>query len=147
MSAIAPPEQPAALIHSMYAAFNTRDVSGFVAHLHPDIVWYTLDLQIQPLFMRGREEVGAFVASLLSTAAVFTAEPQTMRSDGELVLARILHRSRRRHGDPETSYEVVHLWTVRGGQVVKHRFYLGMDKALKGFNGHRARVAVPPALA
>lgn len=132
---------PLALVRDMYAAFNRRDVDAFVSHLSPNVRWYTLDMQIQPRFLRGREEVRAFVASLLASAAVFTADPEELRHEGELVLARICHRSRRRPSDPETAYRVVHLWTVRGDSVVKHRFYLAIDKAMKAVAGRRASAA------
>jgi ketosteroid isomerase-like protein len=131
-------EDPVELIGRMYAAFNRRDIDGFLAHLASDVRWYTLDPAIQPRFLRGREEVGEFVRSLLATAAVFTAEPQEIQRRGELVLARVCHRSRRRPSDPPTAYPVVHLWTVRDGIVVKHRFYLSASKATKALNGRRS---------
>jgi ketosteroid isomerase-like protein len=128
---------PIEVVCEMYDAFNRRDVEGFLSHLAPDIHWYTLDLTIKPCYLRGRCEVGGFLRSLLASAAVFTAEPQELHCENELVLARICHRSRRRVSDPESAYQVVHLWTVRRGTVVKHRFYLAMSKASKALNGQR----------
>jgi ketosteroid isomerase-like protein len=142
-SAVRAASEPAEVIRGAYDAFNRRDVPAFLARLHPDVRWYTLDLTIKPRFLRGREEVGGFIDSLLQTSAVFTTEPEEMRSTGELVLVRICHRSRREALSPETTYRVVHLWTVRDGQIVKHRFYLAMSKAAKAFSGHAGTVPRP----
>lgn len=71
------------LARSLLDAWNRRDIDGFAALLHEDVVWYDCGMPSPPA--RGRDAVRAYSASVIEAFPDFTyeiREPVCVSADG-----------------------------------------------------------------
>ena len=120
-----------AVIRSLYAAFNRRDVDRMLEHMSPDIRWYTFDLTLKPDVYRGRREVERFLRNVLGDYSKLLLHTDWLVAEGATVTAAVSFDARRVGDQAASGYQVVHVWTLKDRLATQHRLCLTPRKAKK----------------
>ena len=113
------------IVRDLLEAFRRRDHERAFDYYDPDIVWEDLSGQDTGGVFHGHEGVRTYWRQWLSAWRDLQFEIQDLRDAGDDVVA-LIHKQRQwgRHSGIETEmppYGIV--FTIRGGKVVRWRFY------------------------
>jgi uncharacterized protein len=119
------------LFHEGTTAWNRGDYETIVDMCHPDVEWSFSDrLPDATGQIRGKDAVRSFFESFTSDWAEISIRPQRLADPGEEVVADVEFVARGRDGI-EASMRLVHVWTVRDGQIVRFRGFHSFEEALE----------------
>jgi uncharacterized protein len=119
------------MLRAGYDAFNRGDFDAAFSTADPDIQLITTDRITNPGTYRGVEEVTQFFTDLFEPFEEVVSEPERFFERGHQIVVFVVVRSR-----PRGSYAVVenrigHLWTMRGGKVIRFQIFPERMKALE----------------
>jgi ketosteroid isomerase-like protein len=126
-----------------YEAFTRGDWETAFRAADPDIEVKTADRVTSPGTYRGIEEARRFFEDLLEPFEDVQAEPQRFFEQDDQIAVLVRMRFRPTGSSAVVENRVGHLWTVRGGKVLRLEVFPEREKALEavGFSEHDARVA------
>jgi ketosteroid isomerase-like protein len=113
------------LVQQAYQHFQLGQIQDLLRMCSGDIEWQLPEIDHVPFVgkRQGREQVGQFFASLGAEQEVLAFEPKEFIAQGDKVVAlghyawRVKATGRRFEGD------WAHVFTVRGGQIVRFQEY------------------------
>ena len=117
------------IVRRGYEHFNRTgevDYSG----LDPEVVYDVSRRTFDPLVYRGHEGVREFVALIREQWASMRLEPQKFVDVGNQVVVSIRLVGVGKESGVETTANAAHVWTFRGGKVVRQTTFQTMDEAL-----------------
>jgi ketosteroid isomerase-like protein len=110
-------------------AFNRRDLDGFLALAHPDVVGVSRVMAIEGGSYRGHDGVREWWDALLGVFPEFEIEIGSVRDAGDMVVSGLRNQA---HGEDAPLAEFV--WQVcewRDGQVIRWQIYGSESEALE----------------
>lgn len=117
------PEDNVELIRRGYEAYARRDFPSVFALLHPDIEIYQTELLPWGGTYRGHQQAREFFRKL-SEHTEGEPEPTEFISAGDDVVAVGRLRGRVRANGQSYDLAIVHLWSVKEGQIVRFAAYI-----------------------
>ena len=117
-------EQPnSSIVQQAYDNFKSGDIQSLVSLMGDNVEWQLPDVANIPFAGKrsGRESITQFFASVAANQEALQFEPRELVEQGDKVVAlghymwRILSTGR------EYASDFVHVFTVRGGQIVAFR--------------------------
>ena len=130
-------------VQSLYEAFGSGDVPGFMSHLADDVEWEQwADNRaaeagvpwLQP--RKGREAVGGFFAAVAEMEIVDLQILNMMEGGNEVAVTFILEAKLPQCGGRSYRDEEIHLWTFNeAGKVARLRHYVDTAKHIEAFAG------------
>lgn len=132
-----------ATVQSLYAAFGTGDIDGFLSHLAPDCEWEqwpdnrAVKAGVPWLTPRhGREAVRGFFEAAGQMEIVDLQILNMMEGGNEVAVSFVLEAKLPACGGRSYRDEEVHLWTFDDhGQVSRLRHYVDTAKHIAAFAG------------
>ena len=122
------------LVSSAYEAFRRGDIRAVMEVLAEDITWQVpAILPHGAVPVRGREEVGRFLARLAETWQDCGLELCEFIGAGDRVC--VTGRASGRLRGAETGYRFVHCWTVRDGMCTTLEEYVDPDPEVFAASG------------
>jgi ketosteroid isomerase-like protein len=130
-------------VQSLYEAFGSGDVPGFMSHLADDVEWEQWSDNraaeagvpwLQP--RKGREAVGGFFAAVAEMEIVDLQILNMMEGGNEVAVTFILEVKLPQCGGRSYRDEEIHLWTFNAaGKVARLRHYVDTAKHIEAFAG------------
>ena len=113
------------LIKKVYESFNAGDIEGLLATMSSDIEWRVPEIDGVPFAgaRRSREQVRKFFADMAKEQEILELELKEFIAQGDKVVVlghyawRVISSGRKFAGD------WAHVFTVRGGQIVRFQEY------------------------
>jgi hypothetical protein len=125
------PQENLDLFHEGLAAWNEGDYGAIVEMCHPDVEWRFSDrLPDATGAIRGKSAVRSFFATFTEDWSEISIHPERVVDSGDEVVAAVAFLAKGRDGI-EVSMHFVHVWTIRGGQIVRIRGFQTFDEALE----------------
>ena len=115
------------LVRSAYEAFRRGDIQAIFSILDPQIEVYQSDQVPWGGRYRGHAEVGNFF-SKLTQAIESKVDPDHFVDADDHVVAVGYTRGRVRATGHEFEVPAVHIWTIRGGKVIRFEAYIDNPK-------------------
>lgn len=109
------------VVQAAYAAFGRGDVPAIVALLGDDPEWKFIGnagLAYTGSF-RGKEQIANWFARIPEVDEILAFEPREFISGGDHVTVLGMERTRAQPSGREFEAEWVHVFTVRGGRIVR----------------------------
>lgn len=112
---------PTDVVQALYAAFGQGDVPAVLDLLAEEVEWTFRGAQGVPYTgtFRGRSEVAKWFASVGQADDIQAFEPREFLAGDEHVTVLGWERTRALPGDKVFEADWVHVFTVRGGRVVR----------------------------
>jgi uncharacterized protein len=113
------------LVQQAYENFKSGDIQSVLDLLADDIEWELPNIENVPFSgkRRGREQAGEFFRSLADSQEAQHFEPKEFIAQGDNVVA-LGHYGWRVHSTTrEFEADWAHVFTIRGGQIVKFHEY------------------------
>jgi ketosteroid isomerase-like protein len=128
--------QPRAeLVREIIDAFNRADVAAFLARVHPDFEWTTLENSPVAGVYKGHHEVRNYLEDWLATFEGMWLEIDEVTEAGDGVLAVVHGHARGRGSGIEVENHYCQLWTLQDGAAVSMQEYSTREQALAGLGG------------
>lgn len=124
------------LVKNAYANFESGNVQGILDVLSNDVEWITPgppDIMPAAGNRRGRNEVAQFFSALGESEDVELFEPQEFIAQGDKVVVLIKYRGRIKSTGRTAESDLIHLFTIREGQVAQFREYFDTAAALDAY--------------
>lgn len=118
-------------VRRFYHAWSQDDLPGPTGLMDPEIEYVNPAGAVEPGTRRGLAEFGRAVERVFAGWDTWTIEPTQLRAAGQNQVAVVARYRYRIHGsgaDLET--RMSHLWTLRGGKVVRFAWFHGPADAL-----------------
>lgn len=120
------PQQPKALIRSLYEAFGRGDADAVLGALDDEVQWN--EAEGSPLAADnpyvGRQQVGeGVIGRLVGDYEGFTVTPRTYVSEGDHVVVLGRYTGTRKDSGRRLDAQFVHHWTVGDGRVKRFQQY------------------------
>ena len=117
------------LVQQVYDNFKSGDIEALFKLLSDDIEWQLPEIENVPFAgrWRGHEQMGQFFDSLVDSQEVQHFDPREFITKGDKVVALGHYSWRVKSTGREFGGDFAHVFTVRGGKVV--RFHEYMDTA------------------
>ena len=117
------------LVQQVYDNFKSGDIEALFKLLSDDIEWQLPEIENVPFAgrWRGHEQMGQFFDSLVDSQEVQHFDPREFITQGDKVVALGHYSWRVKSTGREFGGDFAHVFTVRGGKVV--RFHEYMDTA------------------
>jgi uncharacterized protein len=107
-----------------YEAFNSGDIESALQPFSADIEWVVPDVLPDPGPFRGPEGVRRFWNMWQETFDDFRVEVEELTDLGENVIAQVRIRGRGKDSGVEVvTPSAPHVWTLRGGKVVRMEMF------------------------
>ena len=107
-----------AVVRGFNDALARGDVAGMVDFLDPQVEWRAPESVPWGGTFRGHEGFREFLGKVLEQPAEFRREMLEYLDAGERVVVLLRQMGRPKGGDTDYDVPEVHVWTVRGGQIV-----------------------------
>ncbi len=113
------------LVRQGYEHFKSANIQALLGLFSEDIQWELPQMQNVPFSgkRRGREQVGQFFASLSKEQEVVQFEPREFIADDEQVMVLGHYSWRVKSTGQKFESDWAHVFTVRGGRIVRFREY------------------------
>ena len=113
------------LVENGYRMFRAGDIDGLLQLFSDDIEWIGSEVEYTPFSAEyhGRQEVGRFFSELSGAQEVEMFEPHDMIAEGDKVAVTGEASWRVRSTGKHYSYPWMHLFTVKGGKIVRFQQY------------------------
>src|SRR5919198_287379 len=105
------------IIQAGYAAWNRGDVDAVVALADADFEWVAPPDLVGARGGRGRDDFAQYLRSFSEVWDDFRCEPQEFWSAGDTVLVLVRETGRGKLSGARVHHHLVHVWTIRDGQV------------------------------
>ena len=117
------------LVQQVYDTFKSGDIEALFKLLSDDIEWQLPEIENVPFAgrWRGHEQMGQFFDSLVDSQEVQHFDPREFITKADKVVALGHYSWRVKSTGREFGGDFAHVFTVRGGKVV--RFHEYMDTA------------------
>jgi uncharacterized protein len=129
-------DSPGDLVRAVYTAIEDHDFEAGFAHLSEDFEWLEPDSLIGG-HHRGFEDVRRAIEAQLEVFDEFTIEPEEFHEAGDRVAVAIRQRARGGSSGAEIEIRIGHLWTVRGGKVVRLEVFPVREEARRALDSGR----------
>jgi uncharacterized protein len=115
-----------------YAAFNRGDSEGMVADIAPDFEYVTTGAipGVGGVY-RGPEGLSRFLESFWGEFDEPGLEVRELIEAEDQVLAGLTFQGRGKQSGVATTWDIWHVWTVRGGKVVRGQAFTSREQALE----------------
>ena len=125
-------KQSVEIVEGAYAAFARGDVPGVLAAMADDIEWHEAEGMPYGGVHRGGDAVVRNVfAPLAADIHDFTVTPIELIPSGETVAVVARYTGTGKSTGKEMDLEVVHVWDVRDGKIVRFRQFADTVKFLE----------------
>ena len=113
------------LVRQGYEHFKSANIQALLGLFSEDIQWELPEMQNVPFSgkRRGREQVGQFFASLSKEQEVVQFEPREFIADDKQVVVLGHYSWRVKSTGQKFESDWAHVFTVRGGRIVRFREY------------------------
>jgi uncharacterized protein len=113
------------LVRQGYEHFKSGNIQGLLSLFSDDIQWELPQIENVPFAgkRRGREQVGQFFVSLGKEQEVVQFDPQEFVADDEQVVVLGHYAWRVKSTGQKYEGDWAHVFTVRGGRIVRFREY------------------------
>jgi hypothetical protein len=125
------PPSPTELVRALYEAINARDYAAGFALLDEGFEWLEPEQTLLSGNHRGFDEVRQAIEAQLEVWDEFTIEPEQFHEVGDRVAVPIRQRARGGSSGVEVEIRIGHLWTVRGGKIVRLEVFPVREDARK----------------
>jgi ketosteroid isomerase-like protein len=123
-------QQNVEMFRAGLAAWNEGDYEAIVDMCHPDVEWSFSDrLPDATGQIQGKDEVRRFFRTFTEDWSEISIRPDRVADRGSDVVAEVSFVAKGRDGI-EVSMQLVHVWTLRDGQIVRFRGFRSFDDAL-----------------
>ena len=99
--------------------------------LDREVVWDATNRTFDPFVYHGHEGVREAVALTREQWATMRLEPQEFVDAGDSVVVSVRLVGVGKESGAETTANAAHLWTLRGGKIVRQTSFQTMDEALE----------------
>src|SRR5690349_7279903 len=127
-------EENVSLIRGGYEAYGRGDFAAVFGLLHPDVEIYQTEALPWGGTYRGHAQAREFFRRLNEHTEA-RPEPDEFIEAGDKVVAVGRLRGRARVSGHEIDLRIVHVWTVRDGQVVRFEAYIDTPRMLRALAG------------
>jgi ketosteroid isomerase-like protein len=110
------------LVRHIYGAWNEQGIDAMLLSWHEDCEWHEVAELPGAGVHRGREEVRAYLRSLVEAVGDFECDIEGLTEDGGRVSAALHLHGTTPSGVP-LDYRVVHVHEVRDGRIAVLRAY------------------------
>jgi ketosteroid isomerase-like protein len=114
-----------------YEAFNRSDWDAVLQAAPPDFELETADRVISPGIYRGRVEARRFFEDLFEPFDEVAVVPEQFLENGDQIVVLVRVRSRPAGSSAVIENRIAHLWTVRGGAIVRMQIFPERGEALE----------------
>jgi uncharacterized protein len=118
------------IVRRGYEHFNRSGEADYSV-LDPDVVYDLSRRTFDPLVFRGHEGVRDFLTLVREQWASRRMEPQELIDAGDKVVASVRLVGVGKQSGVETTANAAHVWTVRGGKIVRLTVFQTMEEALE----------------
>jgi uncharacterized protein len=129
------PRSPTELVRAIYEAINARDSETGFALLDEDFEWVEPEQTLLRGNHRGFDEVRRAIEAQLEVWEEFTIEPEEFHEVGDRVAVPIRQRARGGSSGVEVEIRIGHLWTIRGGKVIRLEVFPAREDAREAAEG------------
>jgi ketosteroid isomerase-like protein len=120
------------VVEQAYEAFGRGDIPAVLGVLAEDVEWSVPEVVPHGGRFRGRDDVGRFFQGIGEKwEPGFSVDAQEWLEGGDEV-STIGRAEGTLQGGGPAGYGFVHVFTVRGGEVVRFREYVDADGSLRG---------------
>jgi uncharacterized protein len=116
------------IVRSVYAAINARDYRAFEL-LAEDFEWHEPERSLLGGSHRGAAEVRSALEAQLEVFDEFHIEPEEIHEQGDRVAVGVRQRARGGASGAEVEIRIGHVWTVRGGRIVRLEVFAAREAA------------------
>jgi uncharacterized protein len=116
-------------VRRAYAVFDT-DLEQLLTLVDPAVDWVSPADAIEPGALHGHEGVRKAFAATAMAWEEPTHRPEDFADAGDHVLATVVFRGHGRGSGMEAERREYHVWTLRGGAVVRFEWFYQREEAL-----------------
>jgi uncharacterized protein len=125
-------EQSVQVVEGTYAAFARGDVPGVLGAMADDMEWHEAEGMPYGGIHRGRDAVARNVfGPLITDIPDFAVTPIELIPSGDTVAVVARYTGTGKSTGKELDLEVVHVWDVRDGKIVRFRQFADTAKFLE----------------
>jgi uncharacterized protein len=124
------------LVRALYTAIGERNFEAGFALLSEDFEWLEPTQSLNGGRHHGFQAVRQAIEAQLDVFDQFVIEPEGFFEHGERVAVPVRQRARGGASGVEVEIRIGHLWTVRGGKVVRLEVFPARDDAREAAVGH-----------
>jgi ketosteroid isomerase-like protein len=118
------------VVRRLYGLWPDR-ISAVEEFLHPDVVIDVRDVVLTPALYRGFDGVLRFFERVGEIWENLRVEPEELIDAGDNVVAVVRMSGKRRLGGMKDEVQVVTVWTLREGKVLRYTGYRDRSEALE----------------
>ena len=120
------------LVRRAYEAFNRGDLDGMFADAAPAFEYRATGVIPGAAGVyRGPEEYSRFLERWWGEFEAPEVDVHEFIDAGDQVLVSLTFRGRGKQSGVETTWDIWHVWTVRGGKVVRGEAFTSREQALE----------------
>jgi uncharacterized protein len=124
-------QQKVEALQAVYGAVSRRDWDAALEKVPAGFEFETGDSNPIAGTYRGREEVRRFFEELFGAFREVRIEPERIIDLDDRILVFSLMYLRPTESDAAFETRIAHLWTVRGGEILRCKFFAEREKALE----------------
>ena len=118
------------VVRSVYAAWESGDYQAALDRFDEDVEWFGPP-DVSDSFGRGHKGVRNALATWVGTWDDYHFELRELIDAGDQVLASGWQRGRGKGSGVEVSEEIISVWTLGAGKVVRQRMFRDRSQALE----------------
>jgi ketosteroid isomerase-like protein len=119
-------EQNKSIVNQAYSNFKSGNINGILDLVADDVNWTLPQMEGVPFAgtRTGRDSVGEFFQSVVSTQESLRFEPRELIAEGDKVVALGSYQWRVKSNSREFGGDFAHVFTIRDGKVVAFNEYM-----------------------
>jgi uncharacterized protein len=123
-------EENGQLVRRLYAAMDARDAAGVAELVDPNAEWVP-DRRVGEGPVRGRDDILQFFVDRVEVLDQLSTEIVRLWESGDRVLVFLRVRGRGSASGAGFDIRIAHLWTLRGGKLVRGQGFGDRNEALE----------------
>lgn len=120
----------ASVVRKLYEAIRPDGLTEVFEFLHRDIEWHEWKAIPNARVLHGHDELRPYLETLADGFESFEFEPNSFREVDGAVVVEVRFSAVAKQGCNDVSIEVVHVWELEGGRVLRMRVFGNLDEAL-----------------
>jgi ketosteroid isomerase-like protein len=127
-----------ALVKGLYAAFGRGGIEDIVGAMAPNVDWQSYGNPVHFPTLgahRGPSEVRSFFGRVVETLEFSEFDPREFYADGDVVVALGHFTAKVKETGRVASAHWAHVFTIKGGKVVKFREYTDTASFAEAYTG------------
>jgi ketosteroid isomerase-like protein len=120
----------AAVVQTAYDAFGRGDIPAVIDLLADDVEWSSPKSLPHGGHFTGKAGVGAFFHGIGANWEMLALEVESVSEAGDDLVLGLVRAEGKRTDGSASGYGATHVFTVRGGRVVRFREYTDLDGPL-----------------